>query len=144
VKRVWLYGAISLGIISLIPIQTLEAPSWKVLVVDESNKPVSGIMVRESYKNYSAEVEGGEQDLITDAQGRVMFSAKKVRIPLLKRALVAISSATAGVHASFGSHAHVFAFGNGVEGDSVKNGFVEDWTGAPAANDSVIVVHPTK
>jgi hypothetical protein len=144
VKRAWLYGAISLGIISLIPIQTLEAPLWKVSVVDESNKPVSGITVRESYKNYSAEFEGGEQDLVTDAQGNVVFPTKKVRIPLLKRALVNISSATAGVHASFGSHAHVFAFGNGVEGDAVKNGFVEDWTGAPAANDSVIVVHPTK
>jgi hypothetical protein len=144
VKKALLYGAISLGVISLIPIQSLEAPLWKVSVVDESNKPVSDITVRESYQNYSAEFEGGERDLIADAQGRVVFPAKQVRVPLLKRALVSISSATAGVHASFGPHEHVFAFGNGMEGDSVKNGFVEDWTGAPATNDSVIVVHPMK
>jgi hypothetical protein len=126
----------------LYPFESLQAPIWEVSVVDASNNPVVGARVRESYRDYSAGFEGGEADLITDSTGSGRFPARTVRASLLKRIAVILSSATAGAHASFGPHASIFAFG-GMDGDSVKDGHVEDWTGSPRVNKSVIVVHPT-
>jgi hypothetical protein len=83
-----------------------------------------------------------EKLIWSDFQGKGTFPAKTVRANILKRIAVTVSSATAGAHASFGPHAYVFAFG-GMEGNSVKNGVLEDWTGSPRVNTSVIVVHPT-
>jgi hypothetical protein len=123
------------------PFKSLQAPSWEVSVVDASNNPVSGARVRESYQDYSAEFKGNESDLVTDFTGKVTFPARTLRANVLKRIAVVFSSATAGFHASFGPHATVFVFG-GMEGTSVKNGVVEDWTGSPRVNTSVIVVHP--
>lgn len=51
-----------------------------------------------------------------------------------------MSALASGVHASFGAHAHIFAFGKG-EGDAVRDGYVEDWTGSPDVYVSKIVVH---
>jgi hypothetical protein len=123
------------------PFESLQAPTWEVSVVDASNTLVSGARVRESYQDYSAEFKGGEADLTTDFTGKVTFPARTLRANLLKRFAVVLSSATAGAHASFGPHAYVFVFG-GLEGSSIKNGVVEDWTGSPRINKSVIVVHP--
>jgi hypothetical protein len=129
-------------VLFIYPFESLQAPTWDVSVVNASNDPVSGARVRESYRDYSAEFEGGEADLITDFQGKGTFPAKTVRANILKRIAAILSSATAGAHASFGPHAYVFAFG-GMDGNSVKNGVLEDWTGSPRVNTSVIVVHPT-
>ena len=55
-----------------------------------------------------------------------------------------LRSAMGGVHASFGPHASVFAFGKGLEGfdvDSRKDLLVE-WTGKSKSMGSRIVVHP--
>jgi hypothetical protein len=123
------------------PFESLQAPSWEVSVVDASNSPVSGARVRENYQDYSAEFKGGEADLITEFTGKVTFPARTLRANLLKRFAVVLSSGTAGAHASFGPHASVFVFG-GLEGSPIKNGVVEDWTGSPRINKSVIVLHP--
>ena len=130
-----------LAVLLLFPFESLQSPLWEVSVVDQANKPIGGITVRESYQHYSAQFSGGETDLTTDNQGRVTFPAKTLRDNLLKRFAVIASSATAGVHASFGPHAYVLAFGNGVVGNSVKNGYVEDWAGSRLVNKSVIVIH---
>jgi hypothetical protein len=124
------------------PFESWQAPTWTVSVVDASNNPVSGARVRESYQDYSAGFEDGEADLTTDLQGKGIFPARTLRASLFRRIVVTLSSATAGVHTSFGPHAFVFAFG-GMEGSSVKNGVVEDWKGSPRVNTSIIVVHPT-
>ncbi|MBB5344409.1 hypothetical protein [Tunturibacter empetritectus] len=121
------------------PFESLQAPLWEVSVVDTSNNSISGAKVRESYRDYSAESKGSEADLITDLTGKVTFPARKIRASVLKRFVIVLSSATAGAHASFGPHAFVFVFG-GMEGSSIKNGVVEDWTGSPRMNKSVIVV----
>ena len=138
---------ILVGIILLaclfVPIRSAEAPLWKVCVVDETNKPAIGATVRESYRNYSAEFRDNEQDLITDQHGCVVFPAKTLWAPLIQRGAAIISAASGGVHASFGRPVYVFAFADGREGNANKNGFVEDWTGSPAVNQSRIILLPT-
>ena len=57
-----------------------------------------------------------------------------------------LSSAAGGAHASFGPHAYVLAFGNGLEGfavDKQKN-VVVDWTGKPGHMEPRIVLAPRK
>jgi hypothetical protein len=127
----------------LVPIRTVEAPLWTVCVVDETNKPAVDVTVREGYRNYSAEFRDSEQDLVTDQHGCVVFPAKTLWAPLIQRGAAIVSSANGGVHASFGRHVYVFAFADGREGNANKNGFVEDWTGSPATNQSRIILLPT-
>jgi len=61
----WLWRSLIVGILllaALLPVTTLAAPDWSVCVVNESNRPVPGVLVRESYQNYSAESGGNEED----------------------------------------------------------------------------------
>ena len=138
-KRLRFIIAFVVILLFIYPFESLEAPTWEVFVVDGSNNPISGAKVRESYQDYSAELKGREADLITDSTGKVTFPARALRANLFKRFAVVLSSVTAGAHASFGPHAYVFLIG-GLEGSPIKNGVVEDWTGRPRVNKSVIVV----
>lgn len=140
----FLIGVVALG--SFVPFRTLASPAWDVWVADQSGNPVSGITVRLSYQNYSAERQGHEVDAITDAQGHVVFGARWLSASLGRRAVAILSSAMAGVHASFGPHAFVFAFGNGLEGFDIdrQRNVVVDWTGKPAHMGSRIIVAPRK
>ena len=131
-------------VLAFIPIRTLKCPSWDVWVIDRSGRPVPGITVRLSYRNYSAETQFHESDAITDEQGHVNFSRQTLTVLLARRAIVILSSAMGGVHASFGSHASVFAFGDGLRGYDVdkQKDVIVDWTGIPDRMESRIVVMP--
>jgi hypothetical protein len=134
---------LSCAFASLIPVRSLQTPNWDVQVFDKAGNPVSGISVRESYQNYSAELTGHEDTEVTDVNGQVHFDAKILRASLLKRFGAVIHSAMAGAHASFGPHAFLFAFGRGMEGEWVDtHGYVGDWTGLPSSMNTRIMVHP--
>jgi hypothetical protein len=113
-------------------------------VVDQSGQAVVGMTVRLSYQNYSAEASGHELDALSDDRGHASFPAQTIRAPVARRLLSILSSAAAGVHASFGPHAYVFAFGQGLEGQDVDPtaDVLVDWTGAPTRMKSRIVVKP--
>ena len=125
-------SAIIAGIV-LWPVRSLEAPEWKVHVVDRTGKPVRDVLVRESCRNYSAEFGGHEEDLRPDDQGNVSFSKKVIRVPIVKRLLVIAASAKDGAHASFGPHCFVFAFRGDVQSNS------PDWNGSSPQLESTIV-----
>jgi hypothetical protein len=128
---------------ALWPISSPATPLWKIWVVDESGHPVEGALVSLSWQNYSAEDEGHEQDLRTDQNGYVAFPPKTLEASVLRRMIQTIVSATAGVHASFGPHAYVDAFGaDGLAGEAVSGKYVTDWTGAPPEMQSRIVLKP--
>jgi hypothetical protein len=122
------------------PVTTLSAPLWSVCVVDEANNPVARVLVRESYQNYSAEMQGREEDLYTDTRGCVRFPAKSVRSSLMKRLTVFCSAALGGVHASFGPYAYVTAFSGQLRGDDVRGGYEFSWKGSPGQVDSMLVL----
>jgi len=131
---------------AFIPVKSLDCPTWDVWVADQSGVPVPGATVRLICRNYSAEQDSHRADVITDAQGHASFRPRTLSASLARRVAVTLSSARAGVHASFGPHAQVFAFGDGFEGFDVdkKRNSVVDWTGKPEHMESRIVVASQK
>jgi streptogramin lyase len=130
--------------IGFIPFTSLASPAWDVWVIDQSGQAVAGITVRLTYQNHSLERAAHQIDAITDARGHVRFSAQTAKASLGRRLVGTLLSAMAGSHASFGPHASVFAFGNGLEGfdiDKQTDNMVE-WTGKSAHMESRIVVMP--
>jgi hypothetical protein len=111
-----------------------------VCVVNPSNYPVSGILVRESYQNYSAESEGYEENMYTNAQGCVHFPAKRTRASALRRAAAILASATGGGHASFGPYSYVTAFSEGNRGDDIRGGYEYAWQGSPVQERSILIL----
>ena len=139
VRRVVVVLASVLLIVSLLPMRYLASPRWDVWIVTDDGRPLAGINVRLVYQNYSTEGQSHEVTLRTDENGRVMFPAQYERASLVQRLFYTASSAGAGVHASFGRHAYVFAFGDGDEGDAVTGKYVTDWHGTPESMQSRIV-----
>jgi hypothetical protein len=139
----WIFVAVAIVSAAIVPIRSLNCPAWEVWVTDQGGRPVPDMTVRLTYRNYSAEAESHEFDTITDAQGHVAFSAQTVSASLARRMVAILSSVTAaGVHASFGPHATVFAFGRGLQGFAVdqQRNVIADWTGKSDRMESRIVV----
>src|SRR6266404_2486758 len=139
-KMLLILVACALGL-GVIPLESLNCPAWDVWVVDQNGQPVSGIAVRLSYKNYSAEDETHEIDRTTDQRGHTAFAAQTLSASLVRRLIFILSSLRAGIHASFGRHASVFAFGKGLEGFDVdlQRNIVVEWTGESRNMESRIV-----
>jgi hypothetical protein len=130
-------------IVGFLPMRYLASPRWDVWVVTRDGHPVSGAQVRLVYQNFSAEGRSHELTITTDGRGHVLFEERYERASLLQRAYYTIASATGGVHASFGRHAYVLAFGRGYEGEAVQGKYVADWRGSPASTSSTIIVSKT-
>jgi hypothetical protein len=124
-------------VVCIIPLPHMVAPRWAVTVVDESNNPVGGITVRESSQDYSIESVSHEVDLKSGGDGRVVFPTRIILAPVVQRIVGVVANVCeTGVHASFGTHTWVLAFGSGLEGYS------PDWHGFARSMNTVIVVHP--
>jgi len=146
IKRGLLLGAAAaVLILALYPIPSPATPRWEVWVVDEKGNPVEGALVRLDWQNYSAETTDHEESLYSDENGHVLFPARTLRACFLRRAVGTAFAATGGVHASFGPHAFVIAFGQGRStGVAVSDGNVTDWTGTPFQMQSRIVLKPAR
>ena len=130
------------AIAGVYPVSYQLCPRWDVTVVDGSGKPLPGMTVRRSCKDYSGGAQS-EEDRRTDEHGKASFDERRVRSPALLRWLGnVLNVATQGVHASFGRHSYVFAFGGGLQGSPVRDGYVEYWRGSPESMESRIVAEP--
>lgn len=141
--HIWLVGA-ALACAVSIPLPYLASPSWAIVVVDDSGSPIEGMTVRRVYQNYSTEGEDHSEDQLTDKQGYASFPARWSSSSIARRFVFTLLSARAGVNASFGRHAHVFAFGKGREGYAVNGPYVTDWTGNPPYMKSRIRATPIR
>src|SRR5262249_23254085 len=113
-KVVWLIIAFIAITIFLIWLTTsAQSPFWEVWVVNEAGQPLEGMVVDLTYQNYSAESEGHSERIQTDARGYAVFAPRSLRASRLRRIIKSVLSARGGVHASFGPHAWVWAYGNG-------------------------------
>jgi len=85
-----------------------------VLVVTRAGNPIQGVLVRQSWKNYSLESSGHEEDKLTGEDGRVSFPPRTLRANFLLRAIRPIANLLGqGVHASFGVHTDIIVLGDG-------------------------------
>lgn len=110
----------SLALLLLFPFKVMVVPEQRVLVVTNNMHPVRDALVRQSWRNYSLEGEGHEEDLPTDAHGRVTFPTRTIRAPLVWRLFGPLASiAGQGVHAGFGVHTDMFPLPN--SGTEVPN-----------------------
>ncbi len=141
-KLFLLISLIALVIFLVWPSTTAQSPLWEVWVVNEAGKPLQGITITLIYQNYSAESEGHSEQKQTDASGYAVFLPRSLKAPRFRRVIATIKSAGAGVHASFGPHAHVVVNGDGLTGDAVSNGYVTDWTGSPTRMSSTVIAKP--
>lgn len=130
--------------ILLVPIPYLASPEWSVTVTDEAGHPLSGMLVRLNYENYSVENNGHEIDLYTNASGRVAFPARRRFALTLSRCYYTALSASALAHASFGPSAYVDAFGPGLEGSAMSNGAIYFWKGDPDKVNTTIISKPIR
>jgi hypothetical protein len=110
-KRLIVVAAI-IGVM-LFPFPKTLVPAQQVLVTTKDMHPISGALVRQIWRDYSLEFAGHEEDLATDAQGRVTFPPRRIMAPLIWRLIGPLTSiAGQGVHASFGVHADMFPLSN--------------------------------
>ena len=145
-RLLWIFVASVVVVgVTLVPLRSLNSPAWDVWVTDQSGHPVSGITVRLTYQNYSAEDKSHETDATTDPLRHAAFSAQTLSASMARRALMMISSATEGVHAGFGPHATVFAFDGALQGFAIdeQRNVVVDWTGKPDHMESRIIAAPS-
>jgi len=121
---------------------SLATPRWEVWVVDEAGHPLQEMIVRLSWANYSVEHIDHQEDLRTDENGHVVFPARTSEASLNLLIVGMIESIRGFPHSSFGPHANVFAFGNGLEGSAVDGKYITDWTGRPNQMQSRIIAKP--
>ncbi|SRR5208337_1153926 len=127
----------------LLPVAWLAAPQWEVTVVDDQGKPIEGMTVRETWQNFSVEMQGHLEDRQTDAEGYVAFPARNSEYSVLRQIEAALSQlGRFSTHSGYGPYATVFAFGKGFEGGASSGDRVIDWTGFPPDVQSLIVVNP--
>jgi hypothetical protein len=136
-------GAVAL-LLLLIPISYQASPEWSVTVVDQIGHPLQGMLVRLDYENYSVENTSHEQDLYTDANGRVIFPAHREAASTLSRCYYTSHSAMALAHASFGPIAYINVFGNGRQGSATSDGVIYIWNVYPRSVCSTIMAKPLK
>lgn len=139
----WMFWtAVMVVLAFIVPIRSLDCPAWDVMVTDQTGQPLSGVTVRLTCQNYSAERRPYETEAVTDQKGHVSFNPRKINKSLGQRAIVTLLSAAAGTHASFGPHATVFAFSKHFEGLASQRDVVVGWTGKPDHMESHIVIAP--
>lgn len=112
-KKIWAL-VLLLSVVFLYPFKTTIVPARNVLVVTDDGNPIQGVLVRQSWKNYSFEGRGHEEDKLTEENGRVSFPRRTLRANLLWRALRPIANILGqGVHASFGVRTDIIVLGEG-------------------------------
>lgn len=98
--------------IIIIPFNSITVPAWQLKVTDHNGRPLKGFLVRQTWQNYSLELEGNEQDLRTNESGEVAFPQRTMRANLIRRSVVPVLNAILlREHASYGVTASVTVWG---------------------------------
>jgi hypothetical protein len=90
--------------------ETTDVPTWRIRVLDQTGQPVSGVTVRQYWKNYTLESEPGEntEENQSDANGYLQFDRRSSKASIARRImLTAFSAATLLAHGGIGVSARV-------------------------------------
>jgi hypothetical protein len=97
-------------IVLLFPFETTVVPEWTIHVLDEHGNSVPRVSLRETWKHYSFESAGHEQDLSTNDAGDVVFPLRTAKASLLVR-IVGTTLNTINPHGDTGPSASVYVLG---------------------------------
>src|ERR1041385_1453274 len=98
----------------LYPYNTIVVPAWKLRIVDEKGKPYANMPATQAWKDYSLEIEPGQNLDIrpTNPDGYVEFPKREIRANVLKRIfLMCLSAVMSLAHGSVGVKAYIHASG---------------------------------
>src|SRR5450432_1674778 len=90
-KRIIFLAAILIACLVAVlvhPFKTTVVPEWRVLVCDESGRPIAGITIEESWSDPIG--PSGFEELQTDSSGHVVFPQRTVRAIRLRRIVKAV------------------------------------------------------
>ena len=98
----------------LYPYNSTVVPAWKLRIVDERGKPYVNLPATQAWKNYSLEINAGQNldTRSTNLDGYVEFPKREIRASVLKRAiLTSLTALMTLTHGGFGVRAYVHASG---------------------------------
>lgn len=98
--------------VALFPFESTVVPAWTITVVDETGVPYAGQRVVENWRHYSLEFDDNGEERWTDANGRVEFPRRTIRVSLLGRVVrTTLTSIFGLMHGSTGIAAYLFISG---------------------------------
>ncbi len=112
VKRVILAASAIIVALLVYPVEQTVAPDWKVTVVDDKGVRLTGIGVRENWRQCSVEGKDHEEVAKTDASGLAYFPKRTLKSSYLLRMYGCYRERRG--HAICGPQASVWAFGPGL------------------------------
>jgi hypothetical protein len=105
---------IAIIVMLLVPFKTTVVPAWKLQVVNMQAIPCGGLVVVQSWRHYSLDMEGGEhlESRSTDKDGWVDFPERTIRKSVLGRLFAnALTLINTLFHGSRGIRASISASG---------------------------------
>lgn len=71
------------------PLELTDVPEWRIRVLDQTGQPVSSVVLRQYWKNYTLETEPGEntEEKQSDLNGYVQFARRSTRASIARRLL---------------------------------------------------------
>ncbi len=100
-----------LVILLFCPFEKMVVPEWKLRIVDQTGQPLRGNLVRQSWRHWTLENQGHEEELRSDGDGYVDFPRRMIRTNLLIWAgkfLIRLPN----VHSSYGPSASIYYLGD--------------------------------
>lgn len=133
---------------SAIPRPVAVAPEWKLTLVDETNKPMPGISVEESWQHYSLEESPHGETRLTDRNGTTVFPERMYRSSPLWRFVGCVRQiAQSAVHASCGPHSWLaIGYPEGFGQNDVHE-FAQaelNFSGGASRRNDLVVIHRCK
>lgn len=139
-------GIIVLSIFSLAPFwKVVVVPEWPVRVVDKNNLPFPGVRVRQHWHHYSFDGSGtssdygGEEDLISNQDGMIVFPKRSFNVSLVGIAVANIGTPLRWInpHSSSGPSSFLICLSAGCgHSEPGYNGKLEQLHGASITVES--------
>ena len=116
--RLWLIGGLVVALLvsAAYPVETVTVPEWRIQFTDVKGRPFKGLPVRQTWQNYSLETRSHEETAVTDNDGYVNFSERRlITSPLMQLLGPVLSFGRSAFHASFGPSSWIIPLCNLIE-----------------------------
>lgn len=101
--------AIAAGVLSMIQRESVTVPAWSIRFVDQLGRPLVGVSVEQSWRNYSLENRTNLAIEVTNSRGIASFPSRTLKVSMLRQVLGPLGSFLfhGGLHAGYGPHSSI-------------------------------------